>query len=159
MAFRSDAFVAELGLTPRSWWTVLRAVLNWINLSTLSGLLIAVIGRAQLTAGPRLTIVATDYRWSFPSASAFTLGNVIVSRKSAETLERQPALMRHEDRHCSQYAVLVGLPLLPVHLLASAISFALTGGPAQLNPFERLAGLRDGGYAERRLRWSQTPVE
>ena len=39
--------------------------------------------------------------------------------------------------------------MLPLYVVGVIISFLLTGDPASRNPFERLAGLKDGGYVER----------
>ena len=61
-------------------------------------------------------------------------------------------LLEHEARHCHQYAVCLGLPFLPAYLLAAGYSLLRTGDPASRNPFERGAGLADGGYREQPLR-------
>ncbi|MGJ9421366.1 hypothetical protein [Aeromicrobium sp. CF3.5] len=127
-------------------WTRARTVINWINLSTPLGLLIAWLGGATVVRRGRGTWLAGDYRYRFPVAGAFTIGSVIVSRHDAAWLRARPALLRHEDRHCTQYALLLGPVMLPLYVLAVAVSYLLAGDPATRNPFERWAGLADGGY-------------
>ena len=127
-------------------WTRARTVVNWINLSTLLGLLVARIGGATVVRRGRGTWLASDYRYRFPVAGAFTVGNVIVSRHDAAWLRRRPALLRHEDRHCTQYAFFLGPVMLPLYVLAVAVSYLVSGDQATCNPFERWAGLVDGGY-------------
>jgi hypothetical protein len=132
--------------------TRLRAVLNWLNLSTPLGLAVARLGGAAVVRHDRGTYLAPGYRPGFPVAGAFTIGNVIVSGHDLAWLQARPALLRHEDRHCTQYAFCVGTPLLPLYVVAAGVSFALAGDHASYNPFERLAGLADGGYPRRPLR-------
>lgn len=55
-------------------------------------------------------------------------------------------LLRHEDRHCTQYAFCVGVLMLPLYFLAVGVSYAIAGDHWSYNPFERLASLSDGGY-------------
>ena len=45
---------------------------------------------------------------AFPVAGAFTVGSVIISKHDHDWLEARPRLLQHEDRHCTQYAFLVG---------------------------------------------------
>ncbi|MFP5316410.1 MAG: hypothetical protein ACLGHS_13675, partial [Actinomycetes bacterium] len=52
----------------------------------------------------------------------------------------------------TQYALCLGLPFLPAYFFFAGISWLLTGDPASRNPFERSAGLKDGGYVERPVR-------
>ena len=59
-----------------------------------------------------------------------------------------PALLGHEERHCTQYAWCLGLPFLPLYFLAAGWSLARTGNPGSRNLFERHAGLQAGGYPE-----------
>ncbi|HSK59145.1 MAG TPA: hypothetical protein VK935_08850 [Actinomycetospora sp.] len=122
---------------------------NALNTSTLLGLLAAKLGGARLTPGPGGLVLAFGYRLRLPPAPAFTLGNVVVLRGGPDVLERRPALLVHEARHASQYAVLLGPLMLLPYLLAAAWSWARTGDPASRNVFERAAGLVDGGYRER----------
>lgn len=127
-------------------WTRLRTVVNWINLSTLLGLLVARLGGATVVRRGRGTWVASNYRYRFPVAGAFTVGSVILSRHDIDWLRGRPALLRHEDRHCTQYAFCLGPVMLPLYFLAVGVSYLLAGDHATYNPFERLAGLVDGGY-------------
>ncbi len=140
---------------PHTRWTRVRTVVNWINLSTALGLLVARIGGATLTSRGRGTYLATGYRFRFPVAGAFTIGSVIVSKHDLAHLRARPDLLRHEDRHCTQYAFVLGPVMLPVYVICVAISFALAGDHSSYNPFERLAGLDDGGYRAPRMRFSR----
>jgi hypothetical protein len=131
----------------------LRLALNLVNGSTLSGLAVARLGRARLSAschGGLLT--GTGYVLPVPSAPAFTLGNVIITRRP--WIDAESSLFRHEARHASQYAWCGGLLMLPCYFAAAGVSWALSGDVGAWNPFERLAGLADGGYRDRPLRWS-----
>jgi len=130
----------------------LRQVVNLLNQSTALGLVIAIAGRASLSPGPRGTLLATGFRIRFPRASAFTVGDVIITKKSLAQLGERPRLLRHETRHASQYACCLGPVMLPAYGLAAAWSWLRTGDPASRNIFERRAGLLDGGYVERPLR-------
>ncbi|MFC0623731.1 hypothetical protein [Kribbella deserti] len=133
-------------------WQRVKVVVNLLNLTTLAGLLVALIGRAKLSRGPRGLLYGTGYRLGFPVAGAFTLGNVVLTKHDRSYFDNSPALVRHEERHSWQYFCLIGLPMLPLYGLGAAWSFLRTGCPASRNPFERLAGLADGGYNERPLR-------
>lgn len=121
-------------------------MLNWINVSTLLGLAIARIGGATITRRGRGTYLATGYRYNFPVASAFTIGSVIASKHGAEYFAERPVLLKHEDRHCTQYAWVLGIVMLPLYFLCVGISFAIAGDHSSYNPFERLANLADGNY-------------
>jgi hypothetical protein len=134
-------------------WQVKRG-LNWANLSTPLGLLVARTGRASVGRGPRGLIVASGYRRRFPAASAFTVGNVVLTRHRPGWLLQRPRLVAHEERHTWQYAAVLGLPLLPLYTVAAGASWLLARDFASYNPFERLAGLADGGYGQPRLRFS-----
>lgn len=127
------------------WWH-LRVVLNLVNLSTPFGLLVALLGGCRLNRLPRGLVLATGYRYAVPRAVAFTVGNVVLSRHDADRILSRPALLAHEERHTWQYAALLGLPLLPLYLLAAGWSWLATGSIAAHNPFERWAGLESGGY-------------
>jgi hypothetical protein len=129
----------------------LRRYLNLINLSTPVGLAVAKAAGCPLQQGPHGLLVAQDYTWPAPKASAFTLGNVVLLRPTAAHLAANPVLMGHEARHSTQYACL-GLPFLPLYGAAALWSLLRTGDPASRNIFERWAGLREGGYSERPLR-------
>jgi hypothetical protein len=144
-------------LLPSTPWTRVRTVLNWINLSTLLGLAVAKLGGATITRRGRGTFVATGYRYSFPVASAFTIGSVIDSKHDLDYLQERPLLLRHEDRHCTQYACCLGIVMLPFYFLFVGISYALAGDQSSYNPFERLANLSDGGYPPPTNRFARKP--
>lgn len=129
-----------------------RLVVNWMNLSTLLGLLVAGIGRARIEPGPEGLIIARAYRLPVPPAPAFTVGNVVVFRLDDARAARRPALLRHEARHATQYAWCLGPVMLVLYALAALWSLIVTGDPASRNVFERRAGLKDGGYVEKPLR-------
>ena len=78
----------------------------------------------------------------------------------AFAVEPASALLRHEARHSSQYAVL-GLAFLPLYFAAAGFSTLRTGDPASSNIFEILAGLADGGYPPPSFfpssRWQKVP--
>ncbi len=126
-----------------------RRAANYVNLSTPLGLLIAFVGRASRTPGPNGLILAFGYRYRFPIAGAFTVGNVVLTRQ--DSLSEQ--LILHEGRHATQWAWCVGLPMLPLYLLSMLVSVIVCGHQASYNMFERLAGLDDGGYPRRPARW------
>jgi hypothetical protein len=70
---------------------------------------------------------------------------------------RRQRLLAHEERHATQWAAclgVLGFPLL--YALASLWSWIATNDFHSQNPFERLAGLADGGYRERPVRWRRT---
>jgi hypothetical protein len=127
------------------WWH-LKAVVNLANLSTPFGLLVAALGRATPRRGPRGLVIAAGYRLPVPVARAFTLGNVIVTPREEGYVEQRPALLAHEERHSWQYVACLGLPMVPLYLLAAGWSYLRGGDIGVHTPFERLAGLADGGY-------------
>ncbi|MFT4010264.1 MAG: hypothetical protein QM655_09525 [Nocardioidaceae bacterium] len=127
------------------WWR-LRFALNVVNLSTPLGLVTAAAGRARLARGPRGLILATGYRLGFPHASAFTIGNVILSQHDLPDLIGRADLLRHEERHATQYACCLGVLMLPMYAGAALWSYARGGDHATYNVFETRAGLADGGY-------------
>ncbi|MGO1184162.1 MAG: hypothetical protein ACTHZ5_14710 [Micrococcaceae bacterium] len=131
--------------TLRAWW-------NLLNGSTVLGLLLAVASGTRLQPGPRGTLLARGYTWPFPDGGAITVGNVILMRPGLRVTD---ALLRHEDRHVTQYASCLGLPFLPLYAVSVLASLAVCGDTASANPFERGAGLADGGYRPRRPRWSR----
>ncbi len=124
----------------------LRETANWVNLSTPAGLALAWLGRAEISRGPHGLRLATGYGLGFPVATAFTVGSVVLTRRSPGWLEERPHLLAHEERHASQYAMCGGLPFIPLYLLATAYSQWKVGDRAAANVFERLAGLESGGY-------------
>jgi hypothetical protein len=132
-------------------WLRVRMLVNLVNLSTPLGLLIARIGGCSIRRGDEGLYMACGYRFRFPIAPAFTVGNVVLYRE-ADEFDGRPDLLAHESRHATQYAWCVGLPMLPMYAMAAGVSLALSGDPASYNPFERLAGLAAGGY-ERHGLW------
>jgi hypothetical protein len=128
----------------------LRACINLANGSTLAGLGLAALGGARLTRTADRLYLGTGYRLPVPPAPAFCLGNVIVTRR--DELAPQSPLFRHEARHATQYAYCGGVVMVPLYLVAAAVSWALTGDTGCRNVFERRAGLADGGYTDKPLR-------
>ncbi|WP_326825607.1 hypothetical protein [Streptosporangium sp. NBC_01756] len=128
-----------------------RRTLNYVNLSTPLGLLVARLGRARVTAGPDGLILAHGYRIAFPVAGAFTIGNVVLTRHPEGYLTG--GLLRHEGRHASQYMACVGLPMLPLYVVAVVVSMLICGHQASWNVFERLADLEDGNYPYKSPWW------
>jgi hypothetical protein len=130
---------------PLGPWQV-RSVLNAANLSTPLGLVVGLVGRVTFRRGPRGLLLGHGYRLPVPVASAFTVGDVVLTRHGEELFDERPRLLAHEERHAWQYAASLGLPFLVLYVLGAAWSWVRTGHPAMGNPFERLAGLADGGY-------------
>ena len=128
---------------PRAW-------INLANGSTLAGLAVAALGGARVARGADGLFVGTGYRLPVPPAPAFCLGNVILTRRDG--LDPCSALFQHEARHATQYACCGGVVMVPLYLLAAAVSWALTGDTGCRNVFERRAGLADGGYMDKPLR-------
>jgi hypothetical protein len=128
--------------------------LNWINLSTPCGLAVAALSGCRISHGPSGILLAEGYRRRLPRARAFTIGSVVLLRGRAPggAPAASVRLLQHEARHARQYAAFLGLPFLPAYLLAAAYSLLRTGDPASRNPFERGAGLADGGYREQPVR-------
>lgn len=134
---------------PRTRGDTGRHLLNWVNLSTPLGLLLARAGGARIRRGPRRSILADYYRWTFPTGGAFTVGDVILTRHDLDLLvARRPALFEHELTHSRQWAACAGLPFLPLYAASMGWSWLRTGDRAARSFFERQAGLEDGGYAE-----------
>lgn len=133
---------------------------NLINLSTPLGLAVARAGRTRRRPGPYGLVLAEGYRFRFPVAGAFTVGDVIITSRTFPALLRTfPDLLVHEERHSRQYAYALGLPYLALYVLAMGWSVVRTGDRASANVFERHAGLLAGGYPERpvRPRWRRSP--
>jgi hypothetical protein len=128
---------------PRAW-------INLANGSTLAGLAVAALGGARVARAADRLFVGTGYRLPVPPAPAFCLGNVIITRLPG--LDPSSPLFRHEARHASQYACCGGVVMVPLYVVAAAVSWALTGDTGSRNVFERRAGLADGGYRDRPLR-------
>ncbi len=136
-----------VGMKP---WLRVRMIVNYLNVSTPLGLLIALIGGCSVERGPDGLWLACGYRIPFPVAPAFTVGNVVLYR-DADEFDGRPELLAHEARHATQYAWCLGLPMLPMYAVAAGVSLGLSGDPASYNPFERLAGLAAGGYEQNGL--------
>ncbi len=92
-------------------------------------------------------MLGEGYRFAFPLAGAFTVGNVLITGTSWEALLRvYPGLLRHEERHSWQYFYCLGLPFFPLYTVCMGWSLLRTGDRAAGNFFERQAGLELGGY-------------
>jgi len=123
-----------------------RRLANWLNLTTPLGLAVARLGRAQVRPGPQGLILGEGYHFRFPSGSAFTIGNVVVTRHDFTSLARRlPGLLRHESVHANQYALL-GQWFWPLYGGMVLWSLWRTGDRAAACALERWAGLADGGY-------------
>jgi hypothetical protein len=125
-----------------------RRAANAINGSTLLGVLIARAGGARIGRGPDGLLMARGYARPLPSAPAFTVGDVVISR-DPDVFRRRPRLLTHERRHAEQYARFLGPGFLLLYGAAAAWSQLSRGDPYSGNVFERRAGLSDGGYVER----------
>lgn len=119
---------------------------NVVNLSTPFGLAVARLGRAKVRSGPRGLLLADGYRLPFPVATAFTVGNVVLT--TGQWDRHRPGLLEHEERHSWQWFWCAGLPFLPAYVVCMAWSVLRTGDRAAGNLFERRAGLALGGYRE-----------
>ena len=124
-----------------------RTLLTAINGTTGAGLLVALAGGARIRRGRDGVLVAEGYKRKMPPATCFTVGSVIMCRRSAEWLlhEDRAELFGHESRHAGQYAVL-GPLFWPAYWAACGYSWSTTGSWGARNLFERLAGLEAGGY-------------
>jgi hypothetical protein len=127
-----------------------RLAVNLANGSTVAGLGVALAGRARLARTADGLLAGTGYRLPVPAVPAFTVGNVIVTRR--DSLPTESTLFRHEARHTTQYAWSGGLLMLPLYFAAAGASWVLCGDFGAWNVYERWAGLADGGYADRPLR-------
>lgn len=133
-----------------TWPYRVKAVANLVTLSTPFGLAVAAIGRARRRPGPRGLVLAEHYRLPFPIATAFTVGNVLITGSDWDTLRAgNPDLLLHEERHSWQWMACLGLPFLPLYVAAMGWSVLRTGDRASANPFEVDAGLERGGYHRR----------
>jgi hypothetical protein len=132
-------------------WQGVKLVGNFVNLSTVAGFVVARVGRARVSRGPRGLFFANGYRLGFPVAGAFTIGNLVLSKHEVSYFG-DDRLVKHEERHSWQYFCLLGLPMLPLYVLGAGWSLLRTGCPASRNPFERLASLKDGNYDEKPIR-------
>lgn len=113
----------------------------------------AAAGRARVRPGPLGLVLAEHYRWGFPTGSAFTVGDVVISRDEfASLLARHPGLLDHEEVHARQWMWCCGLPFIPLYLASMGLSWLRTGDRAAGCLFERQAGLARGGYPEAPVR-------
>jgi hypothetical protein len=130
-----------------------RAVLTAANGTTGAGLLLALLTGARIRRGRGGVLIAEGYRPPIPPATCFTVGSVILTRRTAGWLlaEERSALLDHETRHATQYALL-GPLFWPAYWAACGWSYALTGSYGSRNAFERHAGLHSGGYRDLPLR-------
>lgn len=125
--------------------------LNTLNLTSAAGFAVAGLTGCQVRARDGYW-EATGYDRRLPRAAAFTLGCVVISRR------RLPdAVWGHERSHMRQYALL-GPAFWPAYLAACGWSWLRTGDWWSRNVFERRAGLRAGGYAERPVRGGRGPA-
>jgi hypothetical protein len=129
--------------------TVARTTLTAVNGTTLVGLLIAVGTGAKVRRAPGGIFVAEGYKAPVPKQTCFTVGSVILTRRTADWLlhEQHVDLLAHESRHAAQYAVL-GPLFWPAYWVACGYSYAMTGSYGCRNFFEKHAGLAAGGYRE-----------
>ena len=130
-----------------------RTVLTALNGTTGAGLLIALASGARIRRGPGGVLIAEGYRRRVPPATCFTVGSVIITRRSADWLlaEERSSLFGHESRHAGQYAAL-GPLFWPAYWLSCGYSYVLTGTYGARNAFEKHAGLTAGGYRDQPLR-------
>ena len=135
-------------------WVRVRAIANWVNMSTPLGLVLANLGRAEVRPGPERLWLAEYYALGFPKAGAFTVGNVVlIPGRTIDSLASScPEVLEHEAGHATQWALCMGLPFLPLYLLANAISWARTGTLHSANIFEIGADLAKGGYTRADVR-------
>lgn len=128
-----------------------RRIGNLVNLSTVLGVLIATTARGRIRSGPHGLLLAEECRLPWFPAGAMTIGNVVLTTgRFADLVRALPRVLDHESRHASQWLRWGGLPFLPAYLLGGLWSLARTGDRAAGNPFERAAGLADGGYRDPR---------
>ena len=107
---------------------VARGLLTALNGTTGAGLLIALATRSRIRRGRHGVLIAEGYRLPVPPATCFTVGSVILTRRSADWLlaDERTELFGHEHRHAGQYAAL-GPLFWPAYWLACGYSYATTG--------------------------------
>ena len=130
-------------------WHLTRTALTAANGTTLAGLLVATVTGARIRRGRDGVLIAENYRLKVPKATCFTVGSVIITKRTAEWLlaEERARLFAHESRHAGQYAFF-GPFFWPAYWLACGWSITLTTSYGVRNWFERNAGLADGHYPE-----------
>lgn len=117
-----------------------------LNLATPLGLILAAAGRSTIRRGPHGLLLAEGWRLPL-AAGAFTVGNVVITAGRFRDLTAAlPQVLEHEARHSSQWLRWGGLPFLLAYAAGAAWSLARTGRAGPGNPFERAAGLAEGGY-------------
>src|SRR5689334_1817459 len=82
----------------RRRWPLARAVLTAVNGTTGAGLLLALASGARIRRGRDGVLIAEGYRRKVPPATCFTVGSVILTRRTADWLldpEREH-LLAHE---------------------------------------------------------------
>lgn len=126
-----------------------RRIANLLNLSTVLGLVLAALGRARVRRGPHGLLLAEGCRLPLFGAGAMTIGNVVLTGgRFADLVRMLPNVLEHESRHASQWRRWGGLPFLLAYGAGAVWSLLRTGDRGAGNPFERAAGLADGGYRE-----------
>ena len=134
---------------PATRWQWVRFVGNFANLSTPVGLAVTAIGGAAIKRGPRGLFLGEGYRFRFPVAGGFTIGNVITTGSTWDAMLRNnPFLIKHEEAHSWQYLYCLGLPYYIPYVIFMGWSVIRTGDRAARNFFERQAGLAMGGYVD-----------
>jgi hypothetical protein len=152
-SWASDPGAARIETVKSGWpttgWQWLRFAGNFVNLSTPVGLAVARIGQATIRRGPRGLFLGEGYRFKFPIAGAFTIGNVITTSSTWDRmLSNNPFLIKHEEGHTWQYLYCLGLPYYVPYVIFMGWSVLRTGDRAARNFFERQAGLAMGGYID-----------
>jgi hypothetical protein len=132
----------------RLLWRV-REFVNFINLSTPAGCVLALIGGASLrrTDTEYRMIHASGYRLKYPIRMVFTIGNVVIS--PFDTAGLPGNLLAHERRHATQYAWCLGLLAVIPYALACTWSWMRTGRTDVKNIFETRAGFDPKNYEYR----------
>ncbi|MBW4040956.1 MAG: hypothetical protein HIU86_02345 [Acidobacteria bacterium] len=129
-----------------------RRIGNLLNLSTPLGVLLATAGRARIRGGPHGLLLAERCRLPLFGAGAMTIGSVVLTGGTVgDLVGRLPRVLDHESRHATQWLAL-GPLFVPAYGLGALWSLLTTGERAMGNPFERAAGLSDGGYRQVRRR-------
>src|SRR5260370_40312991 len=105
----------------------IRLVLNAVNGSTLLGLLVATIGRAQLSVGDNGLFLAERYRLPVPAAPAFTVGNGIVTKLDRDAGAREDRLFAHAAPHATPDAWGAGPAMVPPYLIAAGVARSPAG--------------------------------
>lgn len=134
---------------PHPAWTTTRRVINFINLATPLGWIVARAGRATVAPAPHGMWVARRYQGPLARhAGAVCIGNIVVTRSDVVDPQPDDGWLLHESAHVSQWALLSPIGFIPAYLLASGWSLLRTGDAWSNNIFERLASLEAGGYTQ-----------